>query len=311
MFMGWHLTLFCSMSSCWVRSRSLAWSLRPIFRISGANSPASSSNHSSHGQAFNQPRCQTISQLTNSASVLGCYKHTQRTISKSHTPLTECQQQLCLVPHDKMKSEILQFAGFHSSSRHEEQTKALTVWQSMRELPRSPLPALTLGLSGLIPFVSAPFYMIMSGNFCPTIAYAQVAYGASILSFLGGVRWGFTLPEDSPLQPDWTNLGYSVLPSLVAWVGLLVPHPWSLVTVMGGLGAAAYSDLAVWGYPAWFKGLRFLLSLVAILALWTTCMCAMMLTGQSRSPDSEVAAPVPKKTEAPSETKEVKEHKSE
>ena len=65
------------------------------------------------------------------------------------------------------------------------------------QVRHSPTPALVLGISGLIPFVAAPLYMHYSGAFLPEIATAQLAYGASILSFLGGVRWGLTLPLGS------------------------------------------------------------------------------------------------------------------
>ncbi|CAL4106346.1 unnamed protein product, partial [Meganyctiphanes norvegica] len=65
------------------------------------------------------------------------------------------------------------------------------------EVAHSPTPALVLGFSGLIPFVAAPFYMYYSGAFLPEVATAQLAYGATILSFLGGVRWGLTLPLGS------------------------------------------------------------------------------------------------------------------
>lgn len=159
----------------------------------------------------------------------------------------------------------------------DKETKTLTVWSNVRQLKASPLPALVLGVAGLMPFISAPTYMIFQGLYCSNAAFAQAAYGAVILSFLGGVRWGFTLPEENPVQPDWVNLGYSVLPSLIAWSGLLLPNPVSLFTVMGGLTLVGYMDMAMYGYPAWFKGLRFLLSFVAVLALWTTFMCSLLL----------------------------------
>lgn len=67
--------------------------------------------------------------------------------------------------------------------------KNISVLSDLRCLPQGPGPALCLGVAGLIPFVSAPLYMANSGYFLPDIASAQLAYGASILSFLGGVRW--------------------------------------------------------------------------------------------------------------------------
>ena len=161
------------------------------------------------------------------------------------------------------------------------ETKSLTVWSSVRELKKSPVPALTLGLAGLLPFVGAPLYMVSSGSFLAHIALAQGAYGACILSFLGGVRWGFTLAPENPVQPDWVNLGYSVMPSLIAWGGLLLPSPaLTIGTVMGGLIMAGYVDMAMYGYPAWFKGMRFVLTLVATLSLWTTLTCYALLPSE-------------------------------
>ena len=66
--------------------------------------------------------------------------------------------------------------------------KNISVLSDLRCLPQGPGPALCLGVAGLIPFVTAPLYMANSGYFLPDIATAQLAYGASILSFLGGVR---------------------------------------------------------------------------------------------------------------------------
>jgi len=40
---------------------------------------------------------------------------------------------------------------------------------------------------------------------------------------------------------------------------------------------AGYFDMAMYGYPAWFKGLRFTLSFIAILSLWTTFMCGYLM----------------------------------
>ena len=163
-------------------------------------------------------------------------------------------------------------------------TKSVTVWSNLRQVTSSPVPALTLGFAGLLPFLAAPAYMITSSVFMPEVAFAQVAYGATILSFLGGVRWGFVLPEENPIQPNWVNLGYSVAPPVVAWIGLLLPPTGSLLTVLAGLGAGAYGDMAMYGYPAWYKGMRFLLSFGAILSLWSTLMCGLLLSSGEPKP---------------------------
>ncbi|XP_033821233.1 transmembrane protein 69 [Periophthalmus magnuspinnatus] len=140
----------------------------------------------------------------------------------------------------------------------------------MRDLPKSPKPALYLGFSGLLPFVCPTLFMAVTENFIPEIAYAQVAYGASILSFLGGARWGFTLPPSSPAKPDWINLANSVVPSLLAWVAMLMSEnivPATTMVIMG-LGIALHYDLALLPtYPSWFKALRSVLTVVASLSL--------------------------------------------
>ncbi|XP_026229933.1 transmembrane protein 69-like [Anabas testudineus] len=137
---------------------------------------------------------------------------------------------------------------------------------SLRALIQAPKPALYLGFSGLIPFVSAPLLMAVTQSFYPELAYAQVVYGASIVSFLGGARWGFAIPAGSPAPPDWMNLANSVVPSLLAWLALLCRDniaEGALVVIMG-LGLSLHYDLTLLpGYPAWFKAMRTVLTLVA------------------------------------------------
>lgn len=168
----------------------------------------------------------------------------------------------------------------HSQIRYfteDKQTKTLTIWQDLRQIRSSPLPALVFGIFGLAPFVGFPGYMVLAQAYIPSLAFAQVVYGATILSFLGGIRWGITVPEESLSRPDWSNLGYSVAPPLIAWAGLLLPDPLSLFTIMTGLIGTAYSGAKEWSYPSWFKGLQFILSFVAVLSLWTTFICGYSL----------------------------------
>lgn len=144
---------------------------------------------------------------------------------------------------------------------------------SLTALFQAPKPALFLGFAGLIPFLSAPILMATTNSFYPEIAYAQMVYGASIVSFLGGARWGFSLPDGSPALPDWKNLGNSVVPSLVAWMALLCRNNIAEGTfiVIMGLGLSLYYDLILLpGYPAWFKAQRIILTLVATLSLVAT-----------------------------------------
>ncbi|XP_049888792.1 transmembrane protein 69-like [Epinephelus moara] len=144
---------------------------------------------------------------------------------------------------------------------------------SLKALTQAPKPALYLGFSGLLPFLSAPLLMAATQSFYPEVAYAQVVYGASIVSFLGGARWGFAIPAGSPAQPDWMNLGNSVVPSLIAWLALLCRDniaEGALVVIMG-LGLSLHYDLTLLpGYPSWFKAMRTVLTLVATFSLVAT-----------------------------------------
>ncbi|KAL3054667.1 hypothetical protein OYC64_017574 [Pagothenia borchgrevinki] len=144
---------------------------------------------------------------------------------------------------------------------------------SLRALSQAPKPALYIGVLGLIPFLSAPLLMAATQTFYPEVAYAQMVYGASIVSFLGGARWGFAIPAGSPAKPDWMNLGNSVVPALLAWMALLCRDniaEGALVVIMG-LGLSLHYDLTLLpGYPSWFKAMRTILTLIATFSLVAT-----------------------------------------
>lgn len=140
----------------------------------------------------------------------------------------------------------------------------------MKDLWKGPKPALYLGFAGLIPFISPTLFMAVTESYYPELAYAQLAYAASIVSFLGGARWGFALPESSPARPDWINLANSVVPSLLAWVTMLMSDsivPAATMIIMG-LGISLHYDLSLLPtYPSWFKALRAVLTTVAFFSL--------------------------------------------
>uniref|UniRef100_UPI0037E8D052 transmembrane protein 69-like n=1 Tax=Semicossyphus pulcher TaxID=241346 RepID=UPI0037E8D052 len=212
-------------------------------------------------------------------------------------PVWRCLQQITRAPHYTTKAQLL-FQSPASSvlmaSRLISTNRLLSIrpvsWLasrlchgdsrgdskegfSLRALTQAPKPALYLGFSGLLPFLSAPLLMAATQSYYPEVAYAQMVYGASIVSFLGGARWGFALPAGSPAQPDWMNLGNSVVPSLVAWLALLCRDniaEGALVVIMG-LGLSLHYDLTLLpGYPPWFKAMRTVLTLVATFSLVAT-----------------------------------------
>ncbi|MEQ2303698.1 hypothetical protein AMECASPLE_019604 [Ameca splendens] len=161
----------------------------------------------------------------------------------------------------------------HRDSRDTSEKEDGSKGFSMRALTQTPKPALYLGFSGLIPFLSAPLLMAATQSFYPEVAYAQMVYGASIVSFLGGARWGFAIPAGSPAKPDWMNLGNSVVPSLLAWLALLCRDNITegAIVVIMGLGLSLHYDLTLLpGYPTWFRAMRTVLTLVATFSLVAT-----------------------------------------
>ena len=96
-----------------------------------------------------------------------------------------------------------------------------------RQLPAF---AVLLGLAGLLPFIACGLLAITPAG--DRGAQALAAYGAVILAFLGGVHWGFALPEPSG-RGERSRLSLGVLPSLIGWVALLLTVA---VNASAGLG---------------------------------------------------------------------------
>ncbi len=143
----------------------------------------------------------------------------------------------------------------------------------LRHLKDAPIVPLSFGLLGLIPFAAVPFYMYSTGIYLPDLAFTQLAYSASILSFIGGIRWGTLLEESN----NWKQYTYSILPSIAAWLALLVPGRWSILWALSSLQGFGFYDVTRPGYPLWFKGLRVLLTAVSSLTLLATLALSFVL----------------------------------
>ncbi|XP_035666245.1 transmembrane protein 69-like [Branchiostoma floridae] len=145
-----------------------------------------------------------------------------------------------------------------------------SVKQILGYLKDAPNAALYLGLAGAVPFALLPTYMLFQQCYIPEIVFTHAACGASILSFLGGIRWGITLSEEGP-PPDWLNLSISVLPSIAAWGALLVLPGTSVMACMLGFAFTMWTDVyRLKGYPDWFRAERLLLSLIVLGSLGIT-----------------------------------------
>jgi phosphoglycerol transferase MdoB-like AlkP superfamily enzyme len=150
---------------------------------------------------------------------------------------------------------------------------------------KQPIPriALVLGLAGLIPFFTlASLLWVRDASALNWFwLLLLIGYGAVILSFLGGVRWGFEIAR-TPSNPSmWVMVG-SVVPSIIGWLAFgtsIVPNISSELPILGvfGLYALIAGFAAQWfwdtrttlvsGLPAWYPPLRTILTIGAVLAL--------------------------------------------
>ena len=134
-------------------------------------------------------------------------------------------------------------------------------------MPGVPRAARVLGLSGLIPFVGLAVLTLAGGP--PWTAGLLAGYGAVILSFMGGCRWGFAaagLGQGAVFAP----LAISVLPSLFAWLAVWLPDPFQFLALAAGFVGLYLADRALTeqgGAPVWWPALRFPLTLGATVSL--------------------------------------------
>ena len=79
-----------------------------------------------------------------------------------------------------------------------------------------------LGYAGLVPFVLlAALMWLVDYALLPFVGLALAAYTATIVSFLGGVHWGIGFMRGNA-APRFHFI-WGVLPSLAAWLALLMP----------------------------------------------------------------------------------------
>lgn len=145
----------------------------------------------------------------------------------------------------------------------------------MRRRDITPKGPWVLGLFGLVPFFAA----LIGGQIAPSpyngvSITAFYAYGALILSFLGGSRWGFEIGA-RPEGPGFFTMFFAIIPSLAGLVAAISQY----VAPLLGLGIlmAGFVIMWVWDYatsggstrrwPLWYRPLRSALTLGAVTAI--------------------------------------------
>lgn len=142
-------------------------------------------------------------------------------------------------------------------------------------LPELPKGAIALGWAGVLPFLGLALAAWWPRTQDPA-SEAFLAYGAIILSFLGGARWGRAMAGGAGTG----QFAASVIPSLWGWLAwLLLPPVPGICLLAGGFALVAWWDgrrdaLAA---PASFRRLRRGLS-AAVLACHALAVAGLLAT---------------------------------
>ncbi|HEU4670125.1 MAG TPA: DUF3429 domain-containing protein [Dyella sp.] len=127
-----------------------------------------------------------------------------------------------------------------------------------------PLPRgmLALGWSGVLPFAGALLAAFVWPAWSGFAAAVFVSYGAVILSFLGGARWGRGLAGG--VSP--TRFVEAVMPSLIAFAALLLLHtpPAALALLAVGFAIWLFLDLRDPLWPPAYRRMRLGISVVVL-----------------------------------------------
>jgi Protein of unknown function (DUF3429) len=134
----------------------------------------------------------------------------------------------------------------------------------------------TLGHAGLIPFVLLALLLwLLSGEPQTFVSMALAGYAALIVSFLGGIHWGIgwlaghlSTGKHTAHHAQRNHFLWGIVPSLLAWPGLLMP-PFAGLAWLGFVLILCYlADRTLYpraGLQAWLT-LRFRLSAIAAIS---------------------------------------------
>lgn len=146
---------------------------------------------------------------------------------------------------------------------------------------KAPGAALAIGWAGVVPFVVGAVGPLAIPDFglAAFVSLATSVYGALVLSFLGGIRWGMAM---SPLYGSQRNQGFliSAIAPAAAWIALVLPRFEGLGLLIAAFLLQAWLDVRAVGEgraPVWFAPLRIRLTAAAVVALIVTVVAEMAL----------------------------------
>ena len=139
---------------------------------------------------------------------------------------------------------------------------------------RMPPEARILGAGGVIPLLAGIVMAFAAPEpFGFPLVRTILIYAAMILSFLGGIHWGFAsaaLARDAVELNAPRILGLSVLPALAGWVALFLSNALAAPLLAASFASVLLLDRATdrLGYvPRWWMRLRMRLTAAVVVLL--------------------------------------------
>jgi hypothetical protein len=136
--------------------------------------------------------------------------------------------------------------------------------------------AVILGIAGLLPFIAFGLGSVGSDVRSDEGVHGLIAYGGIILSFLGGVHWGFTLSRRDEAEPVATRLVLGVVPAIVGWVvillGIVAKPVLALALLIAGFIALVVAEHRAQKFdimPSGYMAMRWVISVLVVAVLTT------------------------------------------
>lgn len=143
------------------------------------------------------------------------------------------------------------------------------------DAPSAPRLPIALTLLGALPFIALSISVtFIDAPVTGWMMQALLTYAAVILSFLGGIRWGFALQHAAHGKPRLINRLYleSVGLSLAAWGTLFLPELHQrllsfafLFALAWGLESLLYNRRLI---PLWYFNLRSIITPIVVVAMY-------------------------------------------
>jgi hypothetical protein len=117
---------------------------------------------------------------------------------------------------------------------------------------------------------------LLPAQFLIILHVALVTWGALILTFLGGVRWGIEVAAAARASapPRWSVMAGAIAPSLLAWGATMAQtlQGWVAAPLALMVLVPAYLAMLVWdsgdrALPLWYRHLRWPATLAAAACL--------------------------------------------